>query len=50
MARRYSVLVVDRDDDSALRASLVRLGLARVVKADGKVVVLRTIPAKRKGG
>jgi hypothetical protein len=50
MARRYSVLVVDRDDDSALRTSLVRLGLARVVKADGRVVVLRTIPAKRKAG
>ena len=49
-ARAYTVIVVDRDDDSALRRSLVRLGLAKVVRADGKVVVLRTIPARPAGG
>jgi hypothetical protein len=48
LARRYTVLVVDRDDDSALRASLVRLGIARVVRADGKVVVLRTTGRARR--
>jgi hypothetical protein len=42
IARRYRVLVIDKDDDSKLRASLVHLGLARVVRVDGNVVVLRT--------
>jgi len=41
-ARQYRVLVIDKDDDRKLRASLVQLGLARVVRADGNVVVLRT--------
>jgi hypothetical protein len=50
IAARFRVLVIDRDDDSSLRASLVHLGLATVVRADGKVVVLRTIPAKTTGG
>jgi hypothetical protein len=49
-AARYRVIVIDRDDDSSLRASLVRLGLAKVVRADGRVVVLRTMPAKTAGG
>jgi hypothetical protein len=42
IARRYRVLVIDKNDDRKLRASLVRLGLARVVRVDGNVVVLRT--------
>jgi hypothetical protein len=50
VAARYRVLVIDRDDDSSLRASLVRFGLAKVVRVDGRVVVLRTIPAKTAGG
>jgi hypothetical protein len=41
-ARRYRVLVIDRDDDRALRTSLVRLHLATVVRVENRVVVLRT--------
>ena len=43
VARRYTVLVIDKNDDSALRSSLVGLGIARVVRVDGNVVVLRTV-------
>jgi hypothetical protein len=50
IAAQYRVLVIDRDDDSSLRASLVHLGLAKVVRADGRVVVLRTTPTKTEGG
>jgi hypothetical protein len=44
LAHRYSVLVIDRDDDHTLRSSLVRVDVARVVRVDGRVVVLRTLP------
>jgi hypothetical protein len=43
IARRYTVLVIDKNDDSSLRASLVGLGVARVIRVDGNVVVLRTV-------
>jgi hypothetical protein len=40
-ARRYRVLVLGKKDDRRLRAALVRSGLARVVRMDRDVVVLR---------
>jgi hypothetical protein len=42
IARDYRVLVIDANDDEKLRMSLLRLGLAKVVRTDGNVVVLRT--------
>jgi hypothetical protein len=40
-ARGYRVFVLGKQDDGQLRAALVRSGLARVVRVDGDVVVLR---------
>jgi hypothetical protein len=40
-ARRYRVVVLGRQDDSQLRAALLRSGLAQVVQVDRNVVVLR---------
>jgi hypothetical protein len=39
--RGYRVFVLDRRDDSKLRAALVRSGIARLVVVDGDIVVLR---------
>ena len=39
--RRYRVLVLGKQDDSQLRAALLGSGLARVVRVDRNVVVLR---------
>jgi hypothetical protein len=39
--RGYRVIVLGKQDDLRLRASLVRSGLARVVRVDRDVVVLR---------
>jgi hypothetical protein len=47
IATRYPVLVIDRNDDKELRDSLVRLGLARVIRVYQDVVVLRTTAADR---
>jgi hypothetical protein len=40
-ARGYRVLVLGKQDDRQLRVALVRSGLARVVRVDRDVVVLR---------